>query len=75
MQSEAIKEEAQAVTEELTLIADRFKQLKDETDNSRELDSHYLDYTGGISKEIQKRLDDIKPALEKTVGRYTSGYY
>ncbi|MGV8003181.1 MARTX multifunctional-autoprocessing repeats-in-toxin holotoxin RtxA [Photorhabdus temperata subsp. temperata] len=65
VQSEAIKEEAQAVTEELTLIADRFKQLKDETDNSRELDSHYLDYTGGISKEIQKRLDDIKPALEK----------
>ncbi|WP_449592748.1 C80 family cysteine peptidase [Photorhabdus tasmaniensis] len=65
VQSDAIKEEAQAVTEELTLIADRFKQLKDETDNSRELDSHYLDYTGGISEEIQKRLDDIKLTLEK----------
>ncbi|MBS9437878.1 MARTX multifunctional-autoprocessing repeats-in-toxin holotoxin RtxA [Photorhabdus noenieputensis] len=65
VQSDAIKEEAQAVTEELTLIADKFKQLKDETDDSRELDSHYLDYAGGISEEIQKRLDDIKPTLEK----------
>ncbi|WP_350304919.1 MARTX multifunctional-autoprocessing repeats-in-toxin holotoxin RtxA [Photorhabdus viridis] len=65
VQSDAIKEEAQVVTEELTLIADRFKQLKDQTDNSRELDNHYLDYAGGIAEEIQKRLDDIKPTLEK----------
>ncbi|EYU16353.1 MARTX multifunctional-autoprocessing repeats-in-toxin holotoxin RtxA [Photorhabdus aegyptia] len=64
-QSDAIKEEAQAVTKELTLIADNFKQLKDETDDSRELDSHYLDYAGGISEEIQKRLDNLKPTLEK----------
>ncbi|PQQ22702.1 MARTX multifunctional-autoprocessing repeats-in-toxin holotoxin RtxA [Photorhabdus hindustanensis] len=64
-QGEAIKEEAQAVTKELTLIADNFKQLKDETDDSRELDSHYLDYAGGISEEIQKRLDNVKPTLEK----------
>ncbi|WP_118988082.1 MARTX multifunctional-autoprocessing repeats-in-toxin holotoxin RtxA, partial [Photorhabdus sp. CRCIA-P01] len=65
VQSEAIKEEAQAVTEELTLIANKFKQLKDETDDSRELDSNYLDYAGGISGDIQKRLDDLKPTLEK----------
>ncbi|KMW72892.1 RTX toxin [Photorhabdus luminescens subsp. luminescens] len=64
-QSDAIKEEAQAVTEELTLIADKFKQLKDETNDSRKLDSHYLDYAGGISEDIQKRLDDVKPILEK----------
>ncbi|MDB6370394.1 MARTX multifunctional-autoprocessing repeats-in-toxin holotoxin RtxA [Photorhabdus bodei] len=65
VQSDAIKEEAQAATEELTLIADKFKQLKDETDDSRELDNHYLDYAGGISEDIQKRLDDIRPTLEK----------
>ncbi|ETS29260.1 RtxA repeat/Peptidase C80 family [Photorhabdus khanii NC19] len=64
-QSGAIKEEAQAVTEELNVIADRFKELKDETDDSRELDSHYLDYAGGISEDVQKQLDDIKPTLEK----------
>ncbi|NDK97239.1 MARTX multifunctional-autoprocessing repeats-in-toxin holotoxin RtxA, partial [Photorhabdus laumondii subsp. laumondii] len=65
IQRNAIEAEAQAVTEELTLLADKFKALKDETDESRELESHYLDYAGGISEDIQKRLDDIKPTLEK----------
>ncbi|MCW7547488.1 MARTX multifunctional-autoprocessing repeats-in-toxin holotoxin RtxA [Photorhabdus sp. APURE] len=64
-QSDAVKEEAQAVTEELTSIADRFKELKSKIDDSRELDSHYLDYVRGISEDVQKRLDDIKPTLEK----------
>ncbi|WP_445494564.1 MARTX multifunctional-autoprocessing repeats-in-toxin holotoxin RtxA [Photorhabdus sp. SF281] len=65
VQRVAIKEEAQAVTEELTLLAEKFKALKDETDERRELESYYLDYAGGIFEDIQKRLDDIKPTLEK----------
>ncbi|AXG41947.1 MULTISPECIES: MARTX multifunctional-autoprocessing repeats-in-toxin holotoxin RtxA [Photorhabdus] len=65
VQRAAIKEEAQAVTEELTLLADKFKALKDKTDGSRELENHYLDYASGIAEDIQKRLDDIKPTLEK----------